>query len=226
MMKGVPFLLIPTRISALILYAGLLLFSCRSDRTDLDYPEKQSATSYTEYNYRGTQFYCSPLSSESLQNIHGLNARYFTDSPGLFPPRLPLVLDIQITSEANKDVTVLYEDALLAKEEGGVYSSQTRKGFYDLWAGKTAQSLRSRLSWLIDHNIHKKTIIVTPHSKSSGYFLFLLNTPRRGDFILTVPVVIDNQRGVLSLPVTLDIDPSPMAAGPLLSEPVFIPDAN
>ncbi|MBN2627401.1 MAG: hypothetical protein JXA95_12105 [Spirochaetales bacterium] len=179
-----------------------------------------------EYNYEGLYISYAPLSPETLKDIHGLNARYFTESPGLFPPRLPLALDIRISSNRDKDVTILYDEAILMNSEGAVYSSQSRQEFYDLWEGKTAPSLRSRLSWLIDHNIHKKTIIISPHSQSRGYFLFLLNRPRLGDFTLTVPVVIDNQRGVLSLPVTLNIDPLPAVEDPVPAEPVFIPDTN
>jgi len=226
MIKAVPFRRNPIRLSILLFLTGLFLSSCRTDLQASDHFIKIDSISYTNYNYERITFSCAPLDLETLRRIHGLNARYFTESPGLFPPRLPLVLDIQVSSERDEDVTLLYDEALLTNEEGVVYSSQTRREFYDLWEGKTAPSLRSRLSWLIDHNIHKKTIIISPHRKSRGYFLFLLNRTRRGEFTLTVPVVIDNQRGVLSLPVTLAIDPPPRAENPVPAEPVFIPDTN
>ncbi len=226
MIKAVSSRHYPIHFSCLLLLSGFLLSACRTGSQVFPASGELSSIPYIQYINEGIKFSFAPLPHIILEDIHGLNSRYFTESPGLVPPRRPLVLDVRIASEEESDVTILYGDALLIHGEGPPASSLSRQEFYDLWVGKTAPSLRSRLSWLIDHNIHKKTIIVSSHSQSRGYFLFLLNSPRRGDFILTVPVVIDNQRGVLSLPVTLDIDPLPTAEDPVPTGPVFIPDRN
>ncbi len=182
--------------------------------------------SFREYNYGRNTFSYSPLSPEQLDERHGLDGRYFTESPGLFPPRQPCVIDFLITSGEDSEITLLYDEAVLTDERGLSFTSLSREDFYTEWADKIAPSLRGRLNWLIDHNIHKKNIIVPPLSQRAGYFFFFINGDRWGEYLLTLPVIINKQRGTLSLPVTLDIDRPGPALEPAQTGPAFIPDEH
>ncbi|MDC7222473.1 MAG: hypothetical protein PQJ60_01965 [Spirochaetales bacterium] len=217
---------LPLSLIPLILLLPLtqILFSCRSSSLRSNETPLNSVIYYEDYNYQGARFSYAPLSTEYLEETHRLDSRYFTDSAGLFPPRRPCVISFVITLPEAVEAEILYEDALLIDEEGNSYISQSREDYYDLWEDKIALSLRSKINWLFDHNIHKKVIILSETKRREGYFIFLMNSPRRGDFLLTLPIVINNVKGTLSLPLTLNIDPYESENVKVPSEPVFTPE--
>ncbi|MDC7221494.1 MAG: hypothetical protein PQJ59_16290 [Spirochaetales bacterium] len=209
-----------------ILLTVLLISSCGSFVTESANITNNNIIYDNEYTYEGTVFHYTPLETTWLQSAHGLDSRYFTDTAGLFPPRLPCIISFKIESDHQNEVEVLYEDAYLTDVEGNRYEAQTREEYYDLWEEKVAVSVRSKINWLFDHYIHKKVILLSGNKQSEGYFIFLMNRPRLGDFTLSVPVVLNDVRGSLSLPVTLELDQYEVTSTEVSDTPVFTPQNN
>ena len=178
------------------------------------------------FTYKGISFSYIPLEPSFLEDLHGLDSRYFTESSGLFPPRLPCVISFKATVPDETALILKYGETYLMDEEGNRYYSQTRSGYYDLWKEKTPASLQSKLSWLIDHNLYKEVQSIAPGQERESYFVFLMNRPRRGDFTLNIPLKIDNEEGRLSLPLTLNIDRIETENRAEPEGPAFIPQIN
>ncbi len=178
------------------------------------------------FSYKGISFSYIPLDTSFLEDLHGLDSRYFTQSSGLFPPRLPCVISFKATVPDHTELVLKYSESYLQDEVGNRFYSQTRNGYYDLWKEKTPASLQSKLSWLLDHNLYKEVQSIAPGQEREGYFVFLMNRPRRGDFTLNIPLKIDNEEGRLTLPLTLNIDRLEPENGAEPEGPAFIPQID
>jgi hypothetical protein len=200
--------------------------SCNSFPSNTNLSSKSDLFTCYEYIYNDVKFSYIPLSLESLTELHATESRYFTQSASLFRNKKPCVILFNTHVPEEKKVTILYEDALLEDEAGSSYSSQTREDYYDLWEDKIAVANRSKINWLFEHNIHKKVQIVPSNSQIEGYFIFLINGLRQGDFTLTVPVVINNISGNLTFPITLDIDRYEPVNNPIPVSPGFTPQKD
>lgn len=162
----------------------------------------------------------TPLYPFELETRHQMDSYYFTHYPGMIPPQKPLI--IQLTIEGKGDLIIDIDNINLISSSGQLYESQTKSEYYNNWYPKIPQSQRIRLAWLLEAYQFEENLVIAKEMDKTGYLVFLLDAPRRGDFILEIPIQFEEKTALLRQPLSLAIDEVIPTESPLPNSPQLI----